>query len=808
MKTQAQEALEFDDLRQLLAGYAQTPMGRTRLINLSAGEDLTTIRRQHQEVEECLTYQRELGRMRINEMDDPTAALERLAIIGTRLDAEELLQLQRIINIATSIRQEFREVRDRFLALAQIIEEIPNLAALHNRLRATLLPSGEINEDASPELKRVRREINILRTRIYKQLESLIEQAGNEGAVRDEFVTMRNGRFVIPVRNDSRGRVPGVVHGLSSSGATAFVEPITTIEENNEMVRLKEREEAEVIKVLFTLSEELRKELPGLQRLVGALATLDVIVAKADFARDYDCIRPIMNEESDLELIDARHPLLEHNLRASKAQVVPISLALNTKKSAMVISGPNAGGKTVVLKTVGLLAFMAQAGMHIPARSGRMPIFAMILADIGDHQSIAANLSTFSSHIRNISGMATMIKAPALVLLDEVGTGTDPEEGAALGVAIVDFFKRNGAIVMVSTHYNPLKYYATETPGVVNASVEFNERTLQPTYRLLIDIAGTSSGIEIARRLGLQEEILTEATKTLDRRDIHQANFLKIIKAEAERWQDLNIALESERQATADKYQQMDAEFATRERGRMRDLEQQLAKAVTAFNSEATEYISQLTDQNLAAKLSKEREKRVFQLKRRANEVIAETTKSSSSSRSPRDAQQKNSSPKNELPSELEIREFKVGDRVLTELGQQGTVEELKGDDIFVRVGVMRFKTSAGNLRIQQKAEAPKRGPVKLPAGVNLTRQESAEISSELNVIGRTVDEACDQVDKFLDRAFLENYDRVRIVHGMGLGKLRRAISELLQSHPHVANFFQASSTEGGAGATIVELRQ
>lgn len=802
MNQQAFEPLEFDQLRSLLSAYAQTPIGRKQLLELMPQEDLALIERAHQEVKECEDYQREFGRIRIPEMTDPAPLLSRLAIENTYLSAEEMLELQSIISAGHSLRTQFREVEHEFLALAAIISQIPNLTAIYQRLRDSLLPSGEVNEDASPELKRLRREINSLRGRIYKHLSNVLESAGQENAAQDDFVTMRNGRFVIPVRTDFRSRVPGVVHGMSSSGATAFVEPLSTIEENNEIVRLKELEEVEITKILFSISQQLRKELPGLKSLVKALCELDIVVAKANFSQDYDCVRPEMNTQGDLKLVSARHPLLEQNLRGTSSKIVPISLEFTSKRNSMVISGPNAGGKTVVLKTVGLLSLMAQSGMHVPAHSARLPIFHQVLSDIGDHQSIAANLSTFSSHIRNISQMVDVIEPPALVMLDEVGTGTDPEEGAALGVAIVDFFKQKGAIVLVSTHYNPLKIYATETPGVINASVEFDEATLQPTYQLLIDIAGTSSGIEIARRLGLQEEILAMARKRLDQKDIHQANFLRTIKTEAQRWQDLNIALESERQATAEKYQRLNDEFAVQELSRQKEFEKQLASVIKDFSAQSERLLSELKDKSLATKLIKEQQKQVFQLKKQAQEIVITKQKAVSGNT--------NNSGQNltKAPSETFLYTFSVGDRVETGLGQQGVVEEIKGDDIFVRVGAMRFKATSTSLRpIGQNVK--KKAAYRLPVGVNLQREESNPLTSgEINVIGCTSEVACDRVDQFLDKAFIENFDRIRIVHGTGMGTLRRAIGSLLKSHPHVANFYQATSSEGGAGATIVELRQ
>ncbi|MBL8149943.1 MAG: hypothetical protein JNN15_08440, partial [Blastocatellia bacterium] len=377
MEKQAFEALEFDKFRQLIARYAQTPIGQKQLLELEPLQDIEQIRKSHLEASECISYQQEIGRIRISEIKDPTEMLMRLGVANTRLDTEELLDLQSIISIGNSLRQDFREVRDRFKALSAILDQIPNLTPIYNKLRATLLPSGEVNEDASPELRRIRREIGHLRSRIYRQLESLIDQAGSEGTVRDEFVTVRNGRFVIPVRSELRGRVPGVVHGLSSSGATAFVEPLSTIEENNELVRLKEFESEEIAKILFQLSEMLRKELPAIKTMVKAIEELDLVVAKANFAEDYSCTCPQMNLEGRLEMLDARHPLLEHNLRRSGGKVVPISLKLSRNSNAMVISGPNAGGKTVVLKTVGLLALIAQSGLH---EKGKITLIVDVLS--------------------------------------------------------------------------------------------------------------------------------------------------------------------------------------------------------------------------------------------------------------------------------------------------------------------------------------------------------------------------------------------------------------------------------------------
>jgi DNA mismatch repair protein MutS2 len=375
------------------------------------------------------------------------------------------------------------------------------------------------------------------------------------GAIQDEIVTMRNERFVVPVKSDFRGKVQGVAHGFSSSGATVFIEPLEAIEANNELQNLKGKEEREVARILFALTEELRQQLPAVELAVEAVAELDFVKAKAEFAGKFRAVVPTISDDETLDLIDARHPLLEENLRDSGNEIVPITFELTKQNSVMIISGANAGGKTVVLKTAGLLSLMAISGLPVPAKEARIPFYASVLADIGDQQSLSANLSTFSSHITNIAGMMRDCHSPSLVLLDEVGTGTDPEEGSALGVAIVDYFRRVcGAQIIASTHYRGLKIYAANDENVINASVEFDEKTLQPTYRLLVGLAGASSGIEIARRFGIRDEVIGKARENLDVSAQEAENYLHRLQLETKQAEDLRIALEEEREVVANKY--------------------------------------------------------------------------------------------------------------------------------------------------------------------------------------------------------------------------------------------------------------
>jgi DNA mismatch repair protein MutS2 len=476
----------------------------------------------------------------------------------------------------------------------------------------------------------------------------------------------------------------------------------------------------------------------------------------------------------------------------------------------MVVSGPNAGGKTVVLKTVGLLALMAQAGLHVPAAEADLPVFHQTHADIGDHQSIAANLSTFTAHIQNVREISEELDPPALVLLDEVGTGTDPEEGSALGVAMVDYFRERGAHVIVTTHYSGLKMYATNTPGVINASVEFDERTLKPTYRLLTGLAGSSSGIEIARRFGLPKAITERAAERVKTASAEATEYLQKLKEQFDHQRQLVNALEEERAVVADKYAKLELDFIKRDREREKVFRAELQKVVDEFVKKAEKFASAIEDAAQARKARKEIEKRTVELKTAASSA-ARRMHQQSAAIFGADAQSIEDAG-TEREESVEAVDFRTRDRVrVLSLNQEGVIESVGDEEIVVQVGALRFREQKENLRlIERRAESKKaaKAAAGLPKGVSVTLQEQPAISGELNVIGKTVNEATEAADKFLDAAFLDNHDRVRIVHGVGMGALKRAIADLLSDHPHVARFYSAPQNEGGVGATVVELKK
>ncbi|HEX2268211.1 MAG TPA: Smr/MutS family protein [Pyrinomonadaceae bacterium] len=684
-----------------------------------------------------------------------------------------------------------------------LVETLPrDLNTLIARVTNKILPDGELDDRASPELANIRHEITTLRSRITRSLENVMRRSAE--AVQDELVTMRNDRFVIPIKADHRGRVAGVAHGYSSSGMTAFVEPLETIDANNELQGLREAEAREIARILSSLTEELRAQLPAIQMAAQAVAELDFINAKALFHQRFNCVIPEIDPAPEsplssgrLELIEARHPLLEENLRASGGEVVPVSFGLGNEKNAMVISGANAGGKTVVLKTTGLLALAALSGISTPAKFARVPFYASVLADIGDHQSLAANLSTFTSHVANISRMLELCEAPALVLLDEVGTGTDPEEGSALGVAVVDHFRRAcGAHVIATTHYSGLKMYAGNEEGVINASVEFDEKTLRPTYRLLVGLAGASSGLEIARRFGVPASIVDTAVSSVKDSSLQASEYLKRIKRESEEAEALRRALEEERAAVAERFASLDKEAEKRERHRQLAFDNTVQRALADIEKRARELVTRIEDKAERVRAEREVQRRIPEIKR----SVQQTTKITEPQPVP-------------VKSVVPQREIVVGDTVkLLSFGSTGIVDEIKNGLAEVRVKSLRFRERLENLELVEPVATPKESKLeKLRQSATANVQVNAaeqKVQSELNVIGQTTDEAVDAVDKFLDEASLAHLSKVRIVHGHGTGALRRAIGGLLDGHPHVARFVPAPPNEGGTGATVVELRQ
>jgi DNA mismatch repair protein MutS2 len=894
MDRQAFEILEFPSLRALVQRRAQTESARTVIQQLEPIDDLRELQKDLAQLNEMFELRRRGGRVSFDGVADVTESVSRLRIEGTALQSSALLDVARLCARALAARSAILAEREDLPELFEIVASLPaELGKLAAHLTQKILPSGELDDRASPQLAAIRRELATARSRITRSLESLMRRSSE--AIQEELVTVRNDRFVIPVRSDHQARIKGVAHGSSSSGATVFIEPLETIEANNELQTLREAEQREIAEILFALSEALRRELPAIEAAAAATAQLDFIKAKASFGESFACIVPTVSvpglsepgaiatgpfahpekslgpvatapgsDTGDiLEFINARHPLLEESLRDTANAVVPVSFKLDSEHPVMVISGANAGGKTVVLKTAGLLSLMALSGLPVPAKAARVPFYRSVLADIGDHQSLAANLSTFTSHVGNIAKMIDTCVTPALVLLDEVGTGTDPEEGSALGVAVVDNFKRRGAQVMATTHYAGLKMYAANEADVLNASVEFDETTLQPTYRLLVGLAGASSGLEIARRFGIPDGVIENAAQQVSQSSREAIAYLRRIKHEAEEAQAQRQALEEEREATAEKFAALDKQFQTREAERRREFEAALRQTIADFEKLSRDLLIRIEDRSVRAKVEREAAVRAAELKREAQRAAQAM---SQAARSETAAQlRKSQSQGADLPPQLrsvrvvrdgeiisdgretkgaqvpaldeasaqdarvtdEQRDLRVGDRVrLRALGSMGIIDRIKGDEAELRVGRLHMReklanlelidatsgagnevsTSGGSGRVKSSLEDLQKRRATTELHLH-SKEPDSKFKSELNLIGRTTDEAVDLVDKFLDEAFLNGTNEVRIIHGHGTGALRKAIAELLSGHPHVARFMPAAQDKGGSGATIVELR-
>jgi DNA mismatch repair protein MutS2 len=792
------ETLELESLLKLLARHVQTELGRQKSLALRPAADGTAVRLALEFTTECSRFLKSGERFGLGGIEDPTQALAQLHVEGTSLTALQILLLERILAVGSGLRDTFRatERREAYPRLAALTSHIPDMRLLLSGIRGKILPGGEIDDNASPALKMLRRELNEARGRIHRTLESILQ--GQARAVQDEIITFRNGRFVIPVRTDSRGLVPGVVHGLSSSGQTTFVEPMSVIEQNNDLVRLREEEEAEVARILFAMTESLRAHAGIVGLVIKVVADIDFAQAKACLAAEFQCVPPQLSADGRLFLIDARHILLENGLRRSGATIVPISVDLDSAHHVLIVSGPNAGGKTVVVKTVGLIALMAQMGLHVPAREAVLPVFHQILADIGDQQSIAANLSTFTAHIRNIAEMSDRVTPKALILLDEVGTGTDPDEGAALAVAIVDYFLRAGATTIATTHYPALKAWSSQTPGVLNGSVEFDERTLRPTYRLILGIAGASSGIEIARKMKLPAGILDHARNLIEPGQIRAREYLAQLKSAMDEQEARLRALEEQKQALAVDRARLDRECAEREAARGAEFEEALTRGLREFSAESEKMILSIKNRIERERLKSAAAGRAAEL-RKAGERLRQEARKGEAGRGR----------SNRLPGAVPSRlggEIREGDRVLIlPLSKEGIVDSVRDDTYTVAIGFLKFRAAKNDLQLFASA-APETAAA--PVGRTPGFDPDLNAETEINVIGMNADEATARVDKFLDEVFLAGVEQVRIVHGHGKGILRRAVADLLKDHPQVEKFGAAAYEKGGAAVTVADLKK
>ena len=810
----SERVLEFDHLRDLLLIYAASPLGKGRIAALTASRNRQWIERQQRLSEELRGYLRNGGRFDFTGLLDPTDLIHKSRIQGAALELTEVRDVLFLADRAAEWREIAShppvEIESSWDAVRELSQGIADFTQLLRFFRNKILPDGTLDDRASPELAHIRRDIERQRRTIQESLRSYLKRLSDGGAMQDELVTIRGERFVIPVKVEQRRRVQGVAHGASSSGQTVFIEPLETIEQNNELVRLHDEEQAEIRRILLEMTGKIGEQAGALEAAVGVLSELELQFAKARFAEDYDCVAVKFlgadngasheAETEELVLRDARHPLLARTLKAKGAAVVPLSVELNNQHRQLVISGPNTGGKTVALKTIGLLALMAQSGIPLPAERAELPILDGVFADIGDYQSIEQNLSTFSAHVTNIDFISHHATRDSLVLLDELGSATDPEEGAALAVSIADFFRRAGCVSIVSTHHTALKVYAANTEGVLNAAVGFEERTLAPTYELRMGVPGASAGINIAQQLGLNLEIVAEAREKLTSQTQDISRFLDRLHNQLRQIDNERAALETREQEVARERNHLALEGKKEQREKVREMEKKLDSLLHSFEYQARETVSAVQDRGQALKLSKDAERRIAKLRREFRDQFDSTVvaHSTGSDRGDKQAQPHI------------VQRVAVGDTVrLRSLGRDAKVLRHLDDDSFeVAVGPMKMKVPRDDVAnvIVSAGANPVAAARSRGIGVSLSA-ENDKVPTEINVIGQNVDEATAAVEKFVDRAFLAGAVRVRVVHGSGRGILRKALRQFLQNHPHVASVAEPPQNEGGSGATVVELR-
>jgi DNA mismatch repair protein MutS2 len=800
--------LEFESLRDLLRGYTSSPLGQTRLASLVASSQRDWIARQQELTSEIREFRRVGGRFEFAGLVEIDKLVEKSRIAGAALETAEIRDVVLVVDRAA----EWREIALRppaamkveWKRVAELSGNIADFTEFLRSFRNKILPDGTLDDRASPDLAHIRREIEKQKRAIQESLRSYLRRLAEGGTVQDELVTIRGERFVIPVKVEQKRRVQGVVHGASSSGQTVFVEPLETIEQNNELVRLLDEEQAEVHRILLEMTRRIGEHADAILSASDTLAELELQFAKARFAEDYRCTAVSLSDagagsEARLILTNARHPLLERNFKSRGGEVVPISVELENERKQLIITGPNTGGKTVALKTIGLLALMAQAGIPVPADRAEMPIFDAVLADIGDYQSIEQNLSTFSAHVTNIDFISRTATGNSLVLLDELGSATDPEEGAALAVAIAEHFRQTGCISVISTHHTSLKVYAANTAGVVNAAVGFDERTLQPTYELKIGVPGASAGINIAQRLGLNPSIIESARSRIGTQTQDVGRFLDRLHAELRQAEGERLQLRTREEEVEREKGRLATEGRKEQQAKVREMEKKLESVLRDFEYHAREAVTAIQDRAAAQKVSKDAERRIAKLRREFREqfnstIVAHTTGA--------DAGDPHAQPQ-------VVKHVSEGDTVkLKSVGRPALVTRKLDDTQFeVEIGVMKMKIARDDIAevIVRASDSPVKAA--RAKGISVSLHEDANVASEINVIGRTVDDATREVEKFVDRAFLAGLPRVRVVHGSGMGILRKALRQYLQNHPHVATIAEPPQNEGGAGATVVELR-
>lgn len=783
----ALKTLEYDKVRQQVAVYCTSSIGKTAIDELVPQTDYEKVVQLLEEMDEGLSILRVKGNVPMGGIFDVRPAARR-AQIGGMLSAMELMEVSSTIRASRILRNFIEDIEsEAVIEIPHFItkkEAMPVLTGLQHEINNCIDDNGSVLDSASQTLRSIRQSLRAEEAKVRSKLESLIRGSNAAKMLSDALVTIRNDRFVIPVKQEYRHHYGGIVHDQSSSGQTLFIEPDSVVQANNEIHRLKMKEQAEIERILLALSAMVEEVAPDLFNLVKVLGEIDVILAKGKYGQANKCTMPKMNNDGYIRLVRARHPLLPIDTAVAN------DIEFGKDITAIVITGPNTGGKTVTLKTVGLCTLMAQAGLPVPALDGsELAVFKQLFADIGDEQSIEQSLSTFSSHMVNIVDILQKFDHESLVLFDELGAGTDPQEGAALAISILDEVHGRGARVMATTHYPELKAYGYNRPGVANASVEFDIETLSPTYRLLIGVPGRSNAFEISSRLGLPESIIDRA-KGFTGTDRHEVESMiasleetrRQSEDDAERSHELLMESESLRKELQEKLQA----YEERKEALDKKAKEKARKIVDEAKREAESIIAELREMRKNAdQVVKEHE--LIEARKRLEEAT------------PLD---NNKVLKKAAQVKARAQNLVVGDEVkVLSYGQRGTLlEKVSDSEWIVQMGILKMKISDSDLEYIK----PEKEPVQRIAGV---KNHNSHVKLELDLRGERFEDAILRTEKYIDDALLANYGRVSIIHGVGTGALRQGIQNYLKKHKRVKSFRFGEAGEGGFGVTVVELK-
>ncbi|OUQ88719.1 endonuclease MutS2 [Brevibacillus brevis] len=785
MEQRVLKTLEYDKIVALLIDKASCTYGKEKASELIPFLRLDEVITAQQGTEQAATVLRLKGSVPLGGIRDIRGPVQR-ARLNAMLAPMELLDIASTVMAGRRLKTFLLDMCDdhELPLLQQQAERIEGLRELETEIRRCVDENGDILDSASLELRQVRQEIRQLESRIREKLDQMTRSSTYQKMLMENIVTIRGDRFVIPVKQEYRSVFGGIVHDQSASGATLFIEPEVIVEMNNKLRELRLREEREVERILYVLTEQVSLAVEALVENTEALTELDFMFAKAQLAWSMKAICPRINDRGYVNMRKARHPLIPREV------VVPVDVELGGEYQAIVVTGPNTGGKTVSLKTIGLLSLMTMAGLHIPAEEeSEMTVFSSIFADIGDEQSIEQSLSTFSSHMTNIIQILAKMDDKSLVLFDELGAGTDPTEGAALAMSIIDHVIDSGARLVATTHYSELKAYAYDRPEVINASVEFDVQTLRPTYRLLIGVPGRSNAFAIARRLGLPEHIIDVARGSISEEDNQVESMIASLERNRKSAEADRLAAKAARQEAEELRRQLEeerAQFAEEKNKRMERAEDEARIAVQLAKEEAETIIRELRE--MMAEGMEIKEHRLIDAKKRLGNAVLELEKE-----------------KVKKPAKaVRATQIKVGDEVMvTSFGQKGTVlEKVNNEEFLVQIGIMKMKVKRDDMHVQNSIQQkPQAAPY------TSVKRRSDNIKMDLDLRGYNVEDSIREIDQFLDDALLAGLHSVSIIHGHGTGVLRKGVHEYLRNHRNVKSFRLGGQGEGGVGATIAELK-